>query len=195
MARINGIFPTPIEGEINVLKYNSEDKISAKRDTLQSVVSHLKLDDYEQIKDCISGFAHWQTNDGDHYPTFFSNAKLYLETGANSRIMIASTNYAYGGDLKLYPFDLGSPFRQGSYYKEDGIAIDIYGVRTVLPLTAKLSEVHTAVMLCDYAIEKLRQMRPEEAKNSPLLKLKQSLEKDLKAMKNGTQTTLSTPIF
>ena len=196
MARINGIFPKQEQSEINYLKYRSETQMQTQKTELKSVISSLGINDtVEQYQDCISGVKHWRTSDGDHYPTFYTNGKMYLETGANSRIMIADTNYAYSGDLKLYPTDSGSPFRQSAYYGESGIAIDIYGVRTVLPLSANLADVHTAVMLCDYAIEKLRQMRPEEAKNSPLLKLKQSLETDLKAMKKGTQTTLQTPIF
>lgn len=195
MARHPQVFPPQTIGELNVFRFQPESKLTAERGKLQKVLSHLKLTDHALYQDCISGYAVWETNDHDHYPTFYTNAKLYLETGSNSRIMIIDSNYAYSGDLKLYPTDSGPAIPQGGYYGADGIAIDIYGVRTVLPLSANLADVHTAVMLCDYAIGKLREMKPEEAKNSPLLKLKQGLENDLKAMKKGTQTTLKTPIF
>ena len=200
MARIYTIFPPDYTAEANFTKYQTAENSNARKKTFESAQTHLSCKDIELCINCISECAVWETNDGDHYPTFYQNSKIYLETGPNSRIMIASSTHSYYQRLFLYPTDETSPFRQNRsrFYHFDsgkGIAIDIFGARAVLPLDVNVADVHTAVMLCDYAIEQLRKMRPEEAKSSPLFALKQSLEADLKAMKNGKIKTLTTNIF
>ena len=177
MARIKHVMPLEYPNGINFFRYQTADHLPFRQQVLDSVVRHLKLTDIVSYQNCISYCSTWQTNDGDHYPTFYQNSQLELSTGANSQVVVFNTTEQY------------------TTRSSSGVKINIYGVTAHLPLAANVADVHTAVMLCDYAIEKLRKMRPEEAKNSPLFKLKQSLENDLKAMKNGTQTTLKTPIF
>ena len=200
MARIYTIFPPDYTAEANFTKYQTAENSNERKKTFESAQKHLSCKDIELCINCISECAVWETNDGDHYPTFYQNSKIYLETGPNSRIMIVNSTFSYYQRLFLYPTDTTSPFRQNRsrFYHFDsgkGIAIDIFGARAVLPLDVNVADVHTAVMLCDYAIEQLRKMPAAIAKNSPLFALKQSLEADLKAMKNGERKTLTTNIF
>ena len=177
MARINGIFSPDYPNDINYLRYQTTDGVMRRQKTLGNVVKHLNLSDVDLFKNCISSCDMWKTNDGDHYPTFYTNSKIIIETGAHSQVEV---------------YDTTEQYTTNSY---NGVRIVIFGASTTLPLDVKVSDVHTAVMLCDYAIEQLRKMRPEEAKSSPLFALKQSLEADLKAMKNGKIKTLTTNIF
>ena len=79
MARINGIFPKQEQSEINYLKYCPETKAQEKKNQLYSALTDLGLNGtIEPYQNCISGAKYWRTNDGDHYPTFYSNGKNWF---------------------------------------------------------------------------------------------------------------------